>query len=119
MYQDFVSIIVNLIKTSSDENKSFDEEISKLFDYYNNYILYASPSVIKATSDYFQFLYKSDESDEITSKNFLLLTNILAEMRKDLGLSNRRLGSNNEELIRVFFKDFDDYFGEINKPIQN
>jgi hypothetical protein len=61
--------------------------LKRLYDFYKKNILFAPPSVVNAFSDYMQFLYSYDNTDEnATYEQIKKLTKVLKEMRKDLGL---------------------------------
>lgn len=110
IYQQFVNLIIGLWSDSKSGKKSNSNLTQKLYEFYKKYVLYASPEVIIAFSDYFQFMYDTNkvENGEFDTKNHLIkLTNIMAEMRKDLGLSNKNLGQNGEMLLRAMFTDYD------------
>lgn len=106
-YQDFVNIIIDIFSNSKlEETETFD--LKRLYDFYKKNILFAPPSVVNAFSDYMQFLYNYDNSDEnATYEQIKKLTKVLKEMRKDLGLSNDKLGTNGENLMRALITDFD------------
>ena len=110
IYQQFVNLIIGLWSDSKSGKKSNSNLTQKLYEFYKKYVLYASPEVIIAFSDYFQYLYDTNktENGEFDTKNHLIkLTNIMAEMRKDLGLNNKGLGKNGEMLLRAMFTDYD------------
>ena len=76
--------------------------------FYKKYVLFASPNVIKAFSDYFQYVYNQNDSEDTDSKKSLeLITKIMFEMRKDIGLNNKGLGKNGEMLMRALITDYD------------
>lgn len=109
IYQQYVNLIIGLF-ADSKINKSTKQNrlLTDLYEFYKKYVLYASPKVIIAFSDYFQFLYSQNDNEETDSKQHLLyMTKIMAEMRKDLGLKNNELGANGEVLMRALIKDFD------------
>src|SRR5690606_33778269 len=58
IYQKFVDLIINIFANTklnkSNTNANF---LKELFEFYKKYVLYASPNVIKAFSDYFQYVY--------------------------------------------------------------
>ncbi|WP_245967245.1 hypothetical protein [Ulvibacterium marinum] len=86
--------------------------LTDLYEFYKKYVLYASPKVIIAFSDYFQFMYQQNEDEKTDSKQHLLLmTKIMVEMRKDLGLKNKDLGKNGQKLMRALIKDYDVIIG--------
>jgi len=109
-YQKFIDMTVDLLE---DQTKT-KNLIKKIYDFSKKYFAYSSPKVVIAIGDYFQFLY--NEFDELennksnTIKQFELLSKIIFEMRKDLGLSNKKLGKNGERLFRIFITDYHDFF---------
>lgn len=110
IYQQYVNLIIDLFaKEKIKKTRKEDNLLSELFEFYKKYVLFASPNVIKAFSDYFQFLYNenSNESDEKLKKSLEYMTKIMLEMRKDLGLKNNGLGKNGEMLIRALINDYD------------
>ena len=110
MYQQFIDLIMDLFSgtKTGTQNKNVDL-LKKLYGFYKKYILYASPEVINSFSDYFQYLYASTgETERLDHKiHFAKLSRIMLEMRKDLGLSNKDLGKNGENLFRALIIDFD------------
>ncbi len=110
LYQRYVDLIVDILNNTKRGNKINEPEyVGKIFDFYKKYILYASPDVINAFSDYFQYLYHLNDTQELMSQkaHFSKLSLILYQMRKDLGLSNKNLGTNGERLFRAILVDFD------------
>ena len=108
-YQQFVDLIINLLKQSKEGNSRPEDFLSSYYEFYKKYILYASPSVISAFSDYFQCLFQANEGGpQVDHKtHFRLLTRILTAMRRDLGLDNKNLGKDGEVLLRAIINDFD------------
>lgn len=109
LYQQFVDLIIDIFKgTKTGKQKKEQDLLTQLYTFYKKYILYASPEVIIAFSDYFQYLYKVNGEVENDFKiHYWKLTHIMTEMRKDLGLSNKKLGKNGEKLFRALITDFD------------
>lgn len=85
LYQQFVDLIIDLFKgTKTGKQKQEEDLLTQLYDFYKKYILYASPEVIIAFSEYFQYLYKTgSEANSDFKVHFQKLTHIMAEMRKD------------------------------------
>lgn len=108
MYQGFINLIVDMFANAKTgvETPS-DTLVGIMFGFYKKYILFASPEVINAFSDYFQYLYhKTDMSDH--KAHFSKLTKVMAVMREDLGLENTKLGDNGERIFRAIITDFDE-----------
>lgn len=108
-YQKFIDLIIELFKNAKTKDYVDPKFMSKLYDFYKKYILFASPRVINAFSDYFQYLYQTNSGLKKLSnkKQIRLLTKAMAEMRRDLGLKNNKLGIDGERLLRVMITDFD------------
>lgn len=114
-YQEFVDYIIDIL--SSYKLNKDQPGISNLHNIYKKHLLYASPKVIKSFGEYFQYLYKHDSSNkEKDPAQFLKkLTKVIVVMRKDLGLSNKGLGNDGEEVLRAMINDFDKVMGKENK----
>ncbi|MCD4713060.1 MAG: hypothetical protein K8R73_07250 [Clostridiales bacterium] len=110
LYQQFVNLIIDIFSSIKTGEQFVDKDlINKLFGFYKKYVLFASPGVINAYSDYFQFLYAAQGNSENVEpkKHIYTLSKIMYEMRKDLGLKNRKLGDNGINLFRAMLTDFD------------
>lgn len=111
LYQQFVNLVIELFSQTKTGKKPPDNKfVNDLYAFYKKYILYASPGVINSFSDYFQYLYsindKKEEKDNYR-KHLGLLTKIMKEMRKDLGLKNHGLGRDGIRLLRAMLTEFD------------
>lgn len=109
IYQDFVDLILDSFKEAKGGaipgNSSI---IDKIFAIHKRYVLYASPKVIKSFSNLFQYMYSKDTAGKTDTKEvFLMLAKIIADMRSELGLSNKGLGSKGEMVFRAIIKDYD------------
>lgn len=112
-YQLFVNLVIDIFRgTKAGKQQTDSQQLLKLFDFYKKYILYASPEVINNFSDYFQFLYavNRDEISSTHSEHFKKLSKIMQAMRADLGLSNRKLGNDGQNIFRALLTDFDKIF---------
>lgn len=113
LYQQFVDFIIDILKDTKTGNKQNDSDyIDTLYNFYKKYVLYASPQVINTYSDYFQYLYRiNEDGNKMDTKTHIQkLTRILKAMRKDLGLTNRKLGKDGENIFKALFNDFDKIF---------
>jgi len=114
-YQSFINIVIDILRTSpADIEKNTAKITDKLYEFYKKYMVYASPLVINAFGDYFQFLYNQNTNEDIegnikTKISFTLLSNIIICMRKDLGLSNKSLGKKGQKVFRALITDFDSF----------
>jgi len=110
LYQHFVNLIIDIFSATKTGKKQPDTQLlSKLFEFYKKYVLYASPEVINNFSDYFQYLYSANGDTNTLDQNihFRKLSKIMKAMRTDLGLSNEKLGDDGERLFRALITDFD------------
>jgi hypothetical protein len=110
LYQHFVNLIIDIFSGSKTGKKQPDNQLlSKLFEFYKKYVLYASPEVINYFSDYFQYLYSANGETNTLDHNihFRKLSKIMKAMRTDLGLSNKDLGEDGEKIFRALITDFD------------
>jgi len=109
-YQQFVNIVIDIFSgTKSGKQQADTNQLSKLFEFYKKYVLYASPEVINNFSDYFQYLYTANGENGQLDNNihFRKLSNVMKAMRADLGLSNKNLGVDGERIFRALLTDFD------------
>ena len=112
LYQKFINLVVDImkgVKGLKDQSNKQSKFISELYEFYKKYILYASPEVINRFSDYFQYLYDEDKKESLDElqNHFRKLTAIMIAMRKDLGLTNKKLGKDGVNLMRALLTDFD------------
>ena len=107
-YQGFVNLVIDLFASTKSKNKSTEGFIPKLYEFYKKNVLFASPIVVNKFAEYMQFLYHFDNSkEENLYEHIRKLTAVLKSMRDDLGLSNKDLGENGENLMKAIIKDFD------------
>ena len=109
-YQNFINIVIDIFSSTNDskKRKKQDDEVSRIYEVYKSYILNASPKVLNAFSDYFQFIYKQEGQENLDTKTHVQkLAEIIFYMRKDLGLSNKKLGNKGEKIFRSIFTDYD------------
>ena len=109
MYQQFVNLTIDLFIDSHLERKTQTVElISKFFEFYKKYILYASPEVINSCGAYLQCLYQQEGTKD-PSITMRKLSKVWLEMRKDLSLSNEHLGRDGEKILRAIITDYDKF----------
>lgn len=113
-YQKFVDLVFSLFSgVKTDKEIKPEKMVAEIYQFYKKYVVYASPAVIKAFSDYFQFLYAHTDNIESDSKeSFRKLGRIMLAMRRDLGLSNRNLGKDGEVLFKAILKDYHKWFSK-------
>ena len=85
-YQEYINLIIGVFSSIKLKNTNQNTDIIEdLYKFYKKYILYASPKVISAFSDYFQFLYTQNDTKKMDMKKHLsCMTKVMLEMRKDL-----------------------------------
>lgn len=105
MYQKFADLIFDMIyESKAGRKKNAMNEISAFF---KKSTMYASPNVMTAISELFQKLYENDAKGISDAKSTILgFAKVLKEMRTDLGLSNKGLGKNGENLFKPMLKDW-------------
>ena len=106
IYQNFVNLIIDIFANTKLKKNTTDQNLKQLFEFYKKYVLFASPNVIKAFSDYFQYLYNPEKEEDL-KLHLSSITKIMFEMRRDIGLENKGLGENGEMLMRALITDFD------------
>lgn len=112
IYQGYVEFILKFIDElqSGDSNEVTQKQqkqiISKMKKFHREAVLYASPKVINAYSDMLQNSYRNTVGGD-GLHTMVLITNIFKAMRKDIGLSNRKLGSGGIKLMRPLINDYD------------
>lgn len=109
IYQNFVNLIIDIFANTKLKRNTSEQNLKALYEFYKKYVLFASPNVIKAFSDYFQYIYDTEKKEEPTFQ-LSLITKIMYEMRSDIGLNNKGLGENGEMLMRALITDFDKLF---------
>ena len=107
MYQTYVDLILNIWMGTKVGKADPSDHVIVLQDFFKKNTMYASPKVIKSLSSLFQYMYAHDGKPSDTKKVIILMTRTIKDMRSDLGLSNKGLGENGEELIRPLIKDWD------------
>lgn len=111
-YQIFVNMVIDIfadIKTN--KGNDVNNSLKQLREFYKKNVLFASPSVVISFSNYMQYIYTQDDNKKESKDHALvqlkMLTVVMKDMRKDLGLSNKGLGDQGEILIRALITDFD------------
>lgn len=112
VYQQMVDMLFGILEKVKHGDKQSPKEIQKLIEelykIYRKEVLYASSGVINAFNDFMQFSYRTNQGIQQNPHDILwLLSNLLAAMRKDLGLSNKGLGKDHRKLLRALISDMD------------
>ena len=83
-----------------------------MFDFLKEYMLYASPDVVNAFGDYRQYIFKEVYGKERidTRMQYQKLSKVIMEMREDLGLSNKDIGTFGERTFKAVLIDYYHYF---------
>lgn len=103
LYSEFVEFTIDWVFKHADKNKEIDESASQkeLQEYFIKFskelMLWASPGVIKAWSNFRENVGRGEELDTL-----LRVDAIFKEMRKDLGNSN--FGLDKSALIMLFIR---------------
>ena len=104
-YQDFVNMVIDLFADTKTGTNS--QHVGKLSEFYKKNILYASPQVVNRFGEYMQFIYNYDkEASDYSQRHIRMLTKVMKAMREDIGLSNKGLGLNGENLMKAIITDF-------------
>ena len=108
MYQDHVNFTVGFFE--NPDTKRSDKTVRKeMYGFYKQMLLYASPKTINACADLMQHFYRQGETGAMdTVITMRRMTKVFKYMRKDIGLSNRGLGSDGIKLMRMMINDFDE-----------
>jgi hypothetical protein len=114
VYNEFVSLIVDLLNSSRSSNTSdveksaaSKETIDKFYEFYKKFILFASSKSIDAFGEWMTYIRSSNVDNKVWIG---MLSNLIGSMRKDLGLSNFWLGANKTRLLRALLTDYDSIF---------
>jgi len=110
IYFDFVDLILSAFYSKGDATNLEDKLAESLQDFFKKSTMYSSPKVVLSLTKLFQDLYRINDINKSKPSTKTLLyntTDIIKEMRKDLGLSNKGLGESGEELIKALIKDWD------------
>jgi len=105
IYSEFIDIFQRMLAGNNNElkiKKVGEEELQKFFfRFHRDIILWGSPGVIKT------FLkFKNGETDTDDAYKLFLVNDLYKEFRKDIGLSN--FGLNSNELIKINLTDPDE-----------
>lgn len=116
LYLVFLELTMDLFQLTENQTKLELEEVTKrlaevnekMFAFYTTYMLYATPDVINALSDFkqFQYQYIGREHETDLKLQYEMLGKVIKEMRQDLGLSNKHLGGNGEKVFRTMLTDY-------------
>jgi hypothetical protein len=109
-YEEFTSFMIDLIKSTKLWKSKVDEKtISKLYDIYKKFILFADSKVINTFWDFMQYLYLNPDNID-TTITFKYYSKMFLEMRKDIWLWNDSLWIDWEKILRPLFKDYNKLF---------
>ena len=113
LYQGFVNRVVELfksVKETKEDNSgvAMKQIVDGIFEFYKKYLLYASPELVRAFGDFMQFNYRQTAKDP--KETMRRLGRVIKTMRSELGLSNKGLGEDGEEVFRALLKDFDQFY---------
>lgn len=84
LYKDIISFLMDYFR--KDEKPSLEDFKNKVTEFDKSLLLNSSNSVLLAYGDYMQNFYNEDIlQKEKTAQSFVLLGNLIIEMRRDLG----------------------------------
>ncbi len=110
--QEMISKEAFLQRIMAIKQENITDLDAKMYDFYVDYMLYASPDVINAFGAYRQYLfdivYFGLPQNERT--NMEKLAKVIYEMRDDLGLRNKGLGKYGEVALRGVLMDYREIF---------
>ena len=114
VYQKFVNLVIDDLVEVGKEPPEVPQNLShnKMFDFLKEYMLYASPDVVNAFGDYRQYIFKEVYGKEKidTRMQYQKLSKVIMEMREDLGLSNKDIGTFGERTFKAVLIDYYHYF---------
>jgi len=116
IYSDFIEIMVDRFHSQNNTEIGTDADFSKrMFEFYKDYLLYASPDVINAVGEYQQFAILQGnlplEKQDLKTY-YLKYAKVIYEMREDLGLSIKELGSHGQHIFKTMLVDYTTIFSE-------
>jgi len=91
-----------------DDGIVINQMVEGIYEFYKKYLLYASPKLVKVFGDFMQFNYRQSPKDP--TEIMRLLGRVIKTIRSELGLFNKGLGEDGEEIFRAQFKDFDKFY---------
>lgn len=114
IYSEFIDIMIDRIQVQQDTPPEANEVFHKrMFEFYKNYLLYASPDVINAVGEFQQYSMQQEQvplSEQNAEAYYLKYAKVIFEMREDLGLSVKQLGTNGQHIFKTFFSNYHEIF---------
>jgi len=109
VYQQIVEFLFSILQdTKQGKPTDTNKMVADLYRIYSKKVLYASPEVIDALND---FMEQSQQANAVKGfdpyRVIYCMADLMAAMRKDLGLSNKGMGKHNRRLLRVLITDID------------
>lgn len=111
VYQELTNLLFGILENVKVKKQTDGTQLAKkMFAIHKKNVLYASPKVIRAFNDFLSYAQSIDEIDDPKPQVVLFkLSELIGAMRKDLGLSNKRLGQNHRKLLRSSVTDIDKF----------
>ena len=117
IYSTFSDIMIDRIRYQEGMTEELlNDIINRMFNFYKDYLLYASTDVINAIGDLQQFMFQLKERldqgedpesiDKESSKLYLKYSRIIYEMREDLGLPVKELGEHGKHILKSFLSNY-------------
>lgn len=107
-YLEFVQLIFDILieKNSTKDVVELDKRVRAMMkSFYPKAVLHSSPELIVEFSNYMHSQYKN--KTKTNQEIFDEISKIILKMRREIGLSNRKLGKNGEKVFRALVTDFD------------
>lgn len=105
IYKKFIEIAIDQLS-----NRNTEDLDGRMFDFYKTYLLYASPDVINAMGEYQQHVMHQDVNNPDLNGQYKKQAKVIYEMREDLGLSIKNLGSHGQHVFKTILTNYDEVF---------
>ena len=110
VYQQIVEFLFGMLQDTK-QGKPIDTNkmVVDLYRIYSKKVLYASPQVIDALNEFMEQTQQMTAAGKSADPYRVMyrMSELMAAMRKDLGLSNKRMGKHHRRLLRVLITDID------------
>lgn len=110
VYQQIVEFLFGILQdTKQGKPTDTNKMVADLYRIYSKKVLYASPEVIDALNDFMERSQQVSAEGKSADpyKVMYCMSELMAAMRTDLGLSNKGMGKYNRRLLRVLITDID------------
>lgn len=110
VYQQIVEFLFGMLKdTKQGKATDTNKMVAELYRIYAKKVLYASPQVIDALNGFMEQSSLAAGAGKGADPYQVIyrMSELMAAMRTDLGLSNKGMGKSNRRLLRVLITDID------------